>query len=539
MSTPTSGSATDPHRLEEEVRARRTFAIISHPDAGKTTLTEKLLLYGGAIHLAGTVKARRADRHASSDWMELEKQRGISVTSSVLQFEYEGFKVNLLDTPGHQDFSEDTYRTLVAADSAVMLLDNRKGVEERTRQLFQVCRRRRMPIFTFVNKCDRAGEDPLRLISDVEADLGIGCYPMTWPVFRDGGFVGVYDRQRKDVLLFARNEDHGASRVETRRVHIDASGIEDLIGEENLRHLLESVSLLDAAGHEFSVEALLAGELTPVYFGSALNNFGVEPFLEEFLQLAPAPTERASSAGPVSPLSPDLTAFVFKIQANMDPRHRDRIAFLRICSGRFEGGMTVRHVRSGKEVRLAAPQQFMARERTQVEEAWPGDVVGIIDRGMLRIGDTLSESRALQFQDIPRFPPEHFARVLPADPLRRKQLDTGLRQLSEEGAAQVFYGEDGTGQAPIVGAVGMLQFDVMQFRLENEYNAPCRLEPLKYGHPRWVTGPEEEVDQLARRTGVQRVFDSKGAPVMLFETAWTLRTALDRPGKIVFHDVAP
>ncbi|HEY9516930.1 MAG TPA: peptide chain release factor 3, partial [Gemmatimonadaceae bacterium] len=475
--------------LEEEVRRRRTFAIISHPDAGKTTLTEKLLLYGGAIHLAGSVKARRAERHATSDWMELERQRGISVTSSVMQFEYQGHQINLLDTPGHQDFSEDTYRTLVAADSAVMLLDNRRGVEERTRQLFRVCQRRRMPIFTFVNKCDRAGEDPLKLMSDVEAELGIACYPMTWPIHRDGTFVGVYDRSHQRLHLFDRGVDHGASRPVVRIGELTDASVREAIGSEAHERLTADMALLDEAGHRFSREELLEGTLTPMFFGSALTNFGIAPFLADFLDLAPPPTPRESTIGAVDPIQDAFTGFVFKIQANMDPRHRDRIAFVRVCSGRFEAGMQVTHVRSGRAMRLASPQQFLARDRSMIEEAWPGDVVGLVDKGTLRIGDTLSADGHLEFSNIPRFAPEHFARIVVADPLRRKHLDTGLRQLTEEGAAQVFYTESEGSPTPIVGAVGLLQFDVMLHRLEHEYGVPCRLENIPYRFPRWVTGP--------------------------------------------------
>jgi len=525
--------------LARAVARRRTFAIISHPDAGKTTLTEKLLLYGGAIHLAGTVKARRADRHVTSDWMELERQRGISVTSSVLQFEYAGCQVNLLDTPGHQDFSEDTYRTLVAADSAVMLLDNRKGVEERTRQLFDVCKRRRMPIVTFVNKCDRAGVDPMTLIGDGERELGLDCWPAPWPVYQADRFAGVVDRTAGEVLLFDRRTDHGASRSETQRYALTDPALARELGTEAVSHLADELQLLEEAGHPFDREAFLAGALSPVYFGSALSNFGVEPFLREFLTLAPPPVARESSTGPVSPLSRDFTGFVFKIQANMDPRHRDRVAFVRICSGHFEAGMEVRQVRTGKTMRLSAPQQFMARERVSIEEAWPGDVIGIMDRGGLRIGDTLSSGADLEFHDIPRFPPEHFARAYPADPLRRKQLDTGLRELSEEGAAQVFYAEGETGPAPIVGAIGQLQFDVMLFRLEHEYGAPCRFEPVGYRYPRWVTGTDDAIEQAANARGRLRLYDTKGHPLLLFENEWALRWAQENERQLTFHDVAP
>ena len=528
-------------RLREAVRTRRTFAIISHPDAGKTTLTEKLLLYGGAIHLAGSVKARRAQRHATSDWMKLEQERGISVTSSVMQFEYDGYAVNLLDTPGHEDFSEDTYRTLVAADSAVMLLDNRKGVEERTRQLFEVCKRRRMPIFTFVNKCDRAGEDPLKLVSDVEAELGISCHPVTWPIHREGTFVGVYDRRQKLIHLFDRGEHHGSRMAGVRVGSLDAPEVRDLLGESAHEKLVMDVALLDEAGHPFDADAVLDGSLSPVFFGSALTNFGVEPFLREFLELAPPPAPRESSAGTVEPTDPNFTGFVFKIQANMDPRHRDRVAFVRVCSGKFEAGMQVTHVRSGKPLRLSAPQQFLARERTLVEEAWPGDVIGVTDRGTLRIGDTLSADGDLEFRGIPRFAPEHFARIVTGDPMKRKQLDAGLRQLTEEGAAQVFFtsASETAGPTPIVGAVGVLQFDVMLHRLEHEYGVPCRLERIGGRYPRWVTGPMDEIERVSRERGRMLLFDAKGHPLLLFEDAFSLRWTTEKESKLTFHDVAP
>ena len=527
--------------LETAINRRRTFAIISHPDAGKTTLTEKLLLYGGAIHLAGSVKARRAARHATSDWMKLEQERGISVTSSVMQFEYDGYHVNLLDTPGHEDFSEDTYRTLVAADSAVMLLDNRRGVEERTRQLFEVCKKRRIPIFTFVNKCDRAGEDPLKLISDVEADLDIKCHPVTWPIFRDGTFVGVYDRRRKLIHLFARDEEHGATRAEVKVGTLESEELKELLGADAHERLVHDIALLDEAGHPFDHAELLAGELSPVFFGSALTNFGLEPFLKEFLELAPAPLPRDSTIGVVQPTDPEFTGFVFKIQANMDPKHRDRVAFVRVCSGRFAAGMQVKHVRTGKPMRLSAPQQFMARERTAIEEAWPGDVVGVMDRGNLRIGDTLSADGDLEFQGIPRFAPEHFARVIIKDPMRRKQLDTGLRQLTEEGAAQVFFtsGTDTTSPTPIVGAIGLLQFDVMIFRLENEYGVPCRLEPFAGRYPRWVIGPEADIERVARGQGTTLLYDVKGNPLLLFQDAWAMRYAQEKETTLRFLDNAP
>ncbi len=528
-------------RLREEIERRRTFAIISHPDAGKTTLTEKLLLYGGAIHLAGSVKARRAVRHAASDWMKLEQERGISVTSSVMQFEYAGRQVNLLDTPGHQDFSEDTYRTLIAADSAVMLLDNRKGVEERTRQLFSVCKRRRMPIVSFVNKCDRAGANPLQLLDDVESDLGIRCVPFTWPITTWDSFVGVFDRRTQEIRLFQKDAGHGARRVTMQVADLHAAWVVDRIGADAHARLVDELELLDHAAAQFDAESFLAGEMTPMFFGSALTNFGVEPFLAEFLRLAPAPQPRESSVGAIDPARPEFSGFVFKIQANMDPRHRDRVAFVRVCSGRFEVGMTVTHVRTGKLLRLASAQQFMARERSAVEEAWPGDVIGIHDRGALRIGDTLSVDGTLEFVGIPRFAPEHFARVSLADPLRRKQLDTGLRQLTEEGAAQVFFAErDAGASSPIVGAVGLLQFDVLLHRLEHEYGVPARLERFGYGSPRWVTGAEQDIERMARGHGRMRVYDAKGQPMILFADSWALRSALEADDSgVQFSDVAP
>jgi peptide chain release factor 3 len=549
MTAPTDLSLP-PDALAERVAAegarRRTFAIISHPDAGKTTLTEKLLLYGGAIHLAGSVKARRAARHATSDWMKLEQERGISVTSSVLQFDYEGFKVNLLDTPGHADFSEDTYRTLIAADSAVMLLDNRRGVEERTRQLFEVCHKRRTPIFTFVNKCDRPGMDPLQLLDDVERDLGISLWPVTWPIFDMDRFVGVYDRLTRHVLLFERGEHHGAEEVATIEGGLDAPEISSHASPSALGKLREDLELLDAAIGEFDHDAFVAGQLSPTFFGSALTNFGVEPFLREFVQLAPPPAPRTAGDEAVEPNDPRFAGFVFKIQANMDPKHRDRMAFVRVCAGRYAAGMEVKLARTGKTLRLAAPQSVMARERQAVEEAFAGDVVGIVDKGTLRIGDTLADAgygADVVFGDIPRFPPEHFVRVLSADPMRRKQLDTGLKQLSEEGAAQVFFTEEdaklGSGPSPIVGAIGQLQFDVMSFRLESEYGAPAKLEPIGYGHPRWVTGPKAEIERVGSGHGRLLVYDNKGNPLILFSDRWAMRSTLERETKVEFHDAAP
>jgi peptide chain release factor 3 len=542
-----AGSAAEPHDLRADsapglpdaVARRRTFAIISHPDAGKTTLTEKLLLYGGAIHLAGSVKARRAARHATSDWMELERERGISITSSVLQFDFDGHRVNLLDTPGHQDFSEDTYRTLIAADSAVMLLDNRKGIEEQTRKLFAVCHRRRTPVFVFVNKCDRAGEPPLKLLDDVESEFGLRCYAVTWPITDGSRLVGVYDRITRRIHLFDRDSHHGQTQARERVTDLHATEVRELIGPAAHKALLDDIELLDAAGADFDPAEVLEGRLAPAFFGSALTNFGVEPFLRHFLAMAPPPGPRPSTTGPVHPGDPTFAGFVFKIQANMDPRHRDRIAFLRICSGRFEPGLNVRNTRSGESIRLAQPQQFMAQERRHVDEAWAGDVVGIHDRGNLRIGDTLSEDGDMQIESMPRFSPEHFARISVRDPLRRKHLDKGLRQLSEEGAAQVFYATTHAGPEPLVGAVGRLQFDVLLHRLQNEYGVAATLQSVPYGHARWVAGPAAEIERLGGTTDRWLVYDAKNRPLLLFESEWTMRHTIERYPSLEFHDVAP
>ncbi len=524
--------------LRREVGHRRTFAIISHPDAGKTTLTEKLLLYGGAIHLAGSVKARRAARHATSDWMEMERERGISVTSSVLQFRYRGFNLNLLDTPGHQDFSEDTYRTLIAADSAVMLLDNRKGVEEQTRKLFEVCHLRRIPIFTFVNKCDRLGVPPLQLLDDVEADLGIRCAPVTWPVTDGTNFLGVYDRAEGMIHLFQKGGDHGQTRPPEEVAGLDDPRIADLLGKSARDQLADEIALLDAAGSPFDEAAFRRGELSPVFFGSALTNFGVEPFLEWFLRYAPAPGPRTTSRGEVRPDREDFTGFVFKIQANMDPKHRDRVAFIRVCSGRFEAGATVVNTRTGRSIRMARPQQFFAQEREAIEAAWPGDVVGVLDRGNLRIGDTLTDTPEVEFDPIPSFSPEHFAKVRVPDPLRRKHLDKGLLELSEEGAVQVFFSDGGSGPAPVVGVVGPLQFDVLLHRLEHEYGVTATLEPMPYRDARWVTGPEAEIRRVAGGYDCTLVRDRAERPLLLFRSEWVRATTEQRETKLQFFRMA-
>ncbi|NOY44437.1 MAG: peptide chain release factor 3 [Deltaproteobacteria bacterium] len=525
-----------PHAVAREAARRRTFAIISHPDAGKTTLTEKFLLYGGAIHLAGAVKARRAARHATSDWMELEKKRGISVTSSVLQFEYAGHRVNLLDTPGHQDFSEDTYRTLTAADSAVMLIDCAKGVEAQTRKLFQVCRMRGIPIFTFVNKLDREGRPPLDLLTEIEDVLGIAACPVTWPLGMGKRFRGVYDLRARKVLLF-EGGDHGQRRTEARVTGADDPAIADLLDPHDLAAFREEVELLEGAGEELDLDRVRAGQLTPVYFGSAVTNFGVEPFLRDFLEMAPAPGPRESTAGPVGPDEERFSGFVFKIQANMDPQHRDRVAFVRVVSGRFRRGMKVRHPRLGRDVTLALPLQFMAQERVVIDEAFPGDVVGIHDRGTLHIGDTLSEIPDLRFEGVPHFSPEHFARVRVKNALKSKQLNKGLEQLAQEGAIQVFRHPMGD-KDPIVGAVGVLQFDVLRYRLEAEYGVTVTLEPMPFQVARWVEGEGLDPAAVDRDPSTLWCEDRQGRPVILFKSAWAFEWLAERAEGVTFRETA-
>jgi len=517
---------------------RRTFAIISHPDAGKTTLTEKLLLYGGAIHLAGSVKASKARRHATSDWMELEKQRGISITSSVLQFPYGGIRFNLLDTPGHQDFSEDTYRTLTAADCAVMLIDVAKGVETQTRKLFQVCRLRKTPVVTFMNKLDRPGQDPFDLMTEVENLLGIKCVPITWPIGMGPIFKGVYDRLNKTVLLFQRNTDHGASMAAMDAVPADDPSLPGILGDDLWRVFQDEVELLEGAGGEFNLEQFQRAEITPVFWGSAMTNFGVEPFLARFKDMAPAPGPHVTSRGIVRPEDPRFSAFVFKVQANMDRAHRDRVAFMRVCSGKFTSGMWVRSARLGKEIRLSRPQQFFAQERTAVDEAYPGDVLGVFDAGNLRIGDTLCTGDTITFDAVPRFSPEHFARLRPSDPSRRKQFVAGLSQLVEEGTVQHFYAP-GQEQIPVLGVVGQLQFEVLVHRLKDEYGVDVVLEPLPYQHARWVRGEGATLEAFNDRGYGACVLDQDKRLVVLFKSDWALSVAERDFPKATFEVTAP
>ncbi len=537
--TPSIATPEGVSLLEREVLRRRTFAIISHPDAGKTTLTEKLLLYGGAIHLAGSVKARRARRYATSDWMQLERERGISVTSSVLQFPYRGHAVNLLDTPGHQDFSEDTYRTLSAADSAVMLIDAAKGVEPQTKKLFQVCRLRQIPIFTFVNKLDRHGREPLDLMDELEQVLGIRAYPMNWPIGMGPDFRGVYNRETKEVHLFESEGTHGESEAAEKTVPLDSAEIARTLSERELSRLREDIELLDVGGDVFTREKSDQGQQTPMFFGSAMNNFGVRPFLDRFLELAPPPTPRQTTRGVCQPTDPKFAGFVFKIQANMDPAHRDRIAFVRVVSGRYVKGMTAYHGRLGKEIRLAKPSQFLAAERTAIEDAWPGDVIGLFDPGQYRIGDTLSDGGGFEFQGVPRFSPEHFAIVRSKDPLRRKQLETGLQQLSEEGTVQIFQQLRMGMKDPIVGVVGALQFEVLQFRLEHEYGANIILDKLPFSHARWVVGPNFQPKAFDWEGNRQTVEDRDGLPLVLFRDDWALQHAEEKHPELKFLIHAP
>ncbi|WP_340025726.1 peptide chain release factor 3 [Paenibacillus sp. FSL K6-1096] len=525
--------ATD-HKLQTEVDKRRTFAIISHPDAGKTTLTEKLLLFGGAIRLAGTVKARKASKHATSDWMEIEKQRGISVTSSVMQFDYEGHRVNILDTPGHQDFSEDTYRTLTAADSAVMLIDVAKGVEAQTIKLFQVCAKRGIPIFTFINKLDREGRSPFELMEELENVLGIRSVPMNWPIGMGRELCGVYDRMKNQVELF-QGDDHSVIKVQKVEGYNDPV-IREMAGEYLHDQLCQDLELLDVAGDPFDYKKVLRGELTPVFFGSAINNFGVQTFLDNFLELAPKPEPRRSTVGSVEPTNEKFTGYVFKIQANMNPAHRDRIAFLRIVSGKFERGMSVKHVRAGKEIKLSQPQQFLAQDRDIVEEAYPGDIIGLFDPGIFRIGDTLSQAGDMEFDELPTFSPEIFSKVSIKNALKSKQFQKGIDQLTEEGMIQVF--RTVNFDDILLGVVGQLQFEVFEYRMKGEYGVDVQLQRMNYQFARWIVD-ENKPDASKFRINSTLVTDKKGNYVVLFENEYAMRTAMEKNPTAKFLETAP
>lgn len=516
--------------LTQEINRRRTFAIISHPDAGKTTLTEKFLLYGGAINLAGSVKGKATARHAVSDWMEIEKERGISVTSSVLQFEYDGYCINILDTPGHQDFSEDTYRTLMAADSAVMVIDGSKGVEAQTRKLFKVCVMRKIPIFTFINKMDRDANDTFDLLDEIEKELGIATCPKNWPIGSGKGFKGIYDRDKSCVIIYSDTEK-GTKEGETLEIPMeDEERLLEYIGQEALDKLKEEIELLDGASAEFDLEEVRRGDLTPVFFGSALTNFGVEIFLQHFLQMTTTPLPRKSDVGVMEPVENNFSAFVFKIQANMNKAHRDRIAFMRICSGKFEASMEVKHVQGGKIMRLSQSQQIMASERKILDEAYAGDIIGVFDPGVFSIGDTLCMPKEeFAYEGIPTFAPEHFARVRQVDTMKRKQFVKGITQIAQEGAIQIFQ-EYNTGMEEIiVGVVGVLQFDVLKYRLNNEYNVEIRLEPLPYEYIRWIENKDEfDLDKLTGTSDMKKVKDMKGNPLLLFVNEWSVGMTIDR-----------
>lgn len=513
--------------LNTEINRRRTFAIISHPDAGKTTLTEKFLLYGGAINLAGSVKGRKAAKHAVSDWMEIEKERGISVTSSVMQFEYNGMCINILDTPGHQDFSEDTYRTLMAADSAVMVIDGSKGVEAQTIKLFKVCVMRHIPIFTFINKMDREANDPFELVDEIENVLGIRTCPINWPIGSGKSFKGVYDRKSGVISRFIQGDN--GHRTEVIETSLDAPDIENLITKELYDKLSEDAELLDGASDEFDLEKVRQGELSPVFFGSALTNFGVEIFLKYFLEMTTSPLPRKSSEGIINPFREDFSAFVFKIQANMNKAHRDRIAFMRICSGKFDSGKEVYHVQGEKKLRLTQPQQMMAEERKHVDEAYAGDIIGVFDPGIFAIGDTIcAPGNKFRYEGIPTFAPEHFARIRQVDTMKRKQFIKGIEQIALEGAVQIFQ-EYNTGMEEIIaGVVGVLQFEVLEYRLANEYRVDIKLEQLPYEHIRWIENENVDIDSLSVTSDTKKVKDMHGRPLLLFTHPWSVNTVLDR-----------
>lgn len=515
-------------QFKKEIEKRRTFAIISHPDAGKTTLTEKLLLYGGAINTAGSVKGKANSKYAVSDWMQIEKERGISVTSSVLQFNYNGYCINILDTPGHQDFSEDTYRTLMAADSAVMVIDGSKGVEAQTIKLFKVCVMRHIPIFTFINKMDLEARDSFELLDEIENVLGIRTCPINWPIGAGKRFKGVYDRDTKKVSMFKAVSVGGAKSAAETDYDISDPALKDEVGDELYSKLMDEIELLDGASDEFDRELVDKGELSPVFFGSALTTFGVETFLENFLNMTRSPLPRMSDEGLISPVSDTFSGFIFKIQANMNKAHHDRIAFMRICSGKFDASKEVYHVQSGRKMRLSQPQQIMAQDRKVIEEAYAGDVIGVFDPGIFSIGDTLcSPGKKFAYEGIPTFAPEHFCRLVHMDSMKRKQFMKGVTQLAQEGAIQMFQDYTLGMSEIIVGVVGTLQFDVLKYRLENEYGCEIRLEPLPYNYIRWVKDKTTDLNKISRISDCKRVKDMRDNPLLLFANEWSIRLLLE------------
>ncbi|MYL84267.1 peptide chain release factor 3 [Desulfovibrio aerotolerans] len=513
--------------IKRETARRRTFAIISHPDAGKTTLTEKLLLFGGAIDMAGAIKAKKDGRHATSDWMAIERERGISVTSSVMNFDFNGYAINLLDTPGHQDFSEDTYRVLTAADSALMVIDSAKGVEVQTKKLMDVCRLRDTPIITFINKLDRDGRSPLELLDDIEQSLGIEAAPLSWPIGMGKEFKGVYDLRQAHLRFFDPQAGKGTRPRETVVIQgLEDPSLAELLGNDSAADLRRDVELLDGAGYPFVMEHYLTGKQTPVFFGSAINNFGVKELLEAVVDLAPGPRPRTANLREVSPLEEQFSGLVFKIQANMDAAHRDRIAFVRICSGQFNRGMKLRHHRLGKDIKTSSAILFMAQERCGVEEAWPGDIIGLPNHGTLNVGDTLTTGEPLRFLGIPHFAPEHFRRVYLKNPFKAKQLEKGLTQLSEEGAIQFF--RPVNGGAMLLGAVGALQFEVIAQRLASEYAVDIDLLGTTFNAARWLFAEsKEQLDKLTREHSDALVTDAAGHLVMLFTSAWMMERTIE------------
>jgi len=523
--------------LKQEIDRRRTFAIISHPDAGKTTLTEKLLLYGGAIQTAGSVKGKATAKHAVSDWMDLEKQRGISITSSVMQFEYDGYCINILDTPGHQDFSEDTYRTLMAADSVVMVIDAAKGIEPQTRKLFKVTAMRHIPIFTFINKLDREARDPFELLDELEKEFGIGTYPINWPIGCGVSFKGVFDRNRRQIMAF--NEMHrGQEKLHAIECDItDTEKLTELLGPYQSDELVDQIELLDGASFEFDLEKVRKGELTPVFFGSALTNFGVEPFLEYFLQMTTSPLPRVTSGGDSVDTDNDFSAFVFKIQANMNKAHRDRMTFMRICSGKFERDREYLHVQGGKTLRLSQPQQIMADDRQIINEAYAGDIIGVFDPGIFSIGDTVCAPKMnVEFEGIPTFAPEHFAMIEQVDSLKRKQFVKGVEQIAQEGAIQIFHEPNSGMERVIVGVVGVLQFEVLEYRLKNEYKVDVHRNNLPYQYIRWIRNKDIDVKSLNLTSDTKWVQDFKNNNILIFTSEWNINWALEKNEGLILED---
>ncbi len=518
------------NELETEIKRRRTFGIISHPDAGKTTLTEKLLLFGGAIHIAGAVKAKKASRHATSDFMEIEKQRGISVATSVMGFNYKNIKINLLDTPGHQDFSEDTYRTLTAVDSAIMVIDCVKGVEAQTHKLMEVCRLRNTPIMTFINKLDREGQDPITLLDEIEEKLQINVLPLSWPIGIGKSFKGVYSIIENRLILFKPHQKQIEAAIEIS--NISDPQLDQLIGDL-APQLREDIELIQGIYDTFNPQDYLEGLVTPVFFGSALNNFGVRELLDCFIQYAPPPLPRITDIRKVEPNETRFSGFIFKIHANMDPKHRDRLAFLRVCSGKFERNKKLSHIRLQKNIKFSNPTAFMAQDKEIVDTAYPGDIIGLHDTGNLKIGDTLTDGETITYKGVPSFSPEIFKRVINENPLKTKQLNKGLTQLCEEGVAQLF--TKVSDQQKIIGTVGALQFEVIQYRLENEYHALCRFEALNFVKACWIEGPEATLNAFIQARYSQIAQDNEGKYMYLAETLWSLDRERKEHPELTFH----